>query len=242
VGVVVAFSGFSTDGLVGLPPELFREVLPAISLPSELKVTLHVFYQLSRQRGTPRRISWDDLAHDAVLTRSLQSISRLRPASELLDEGLHAAVQRTTLLHLAQPGDGRVVNWYLVHTPANREWVAQIQHANTALTPNAPAPEQQPSLLALYEENIGLVTPLLLEELREAEARYPAQWLEDAIREAVRANARSWRYVRKVLERWGQHGRPDAKTQSERSAGINTAEYLSGPYGHLFRREHDADE
>jgi DnaD/phage-associated family protein len=151
-------------------------------------------------------------------------------------------VQRTTLLHLAQPGDGRVVNWYLVHTPANREWVAQIRDVHVALTPNAPAPEQQLSLLALYEENIGLVTPLLLEELREAEARYPAQWLEDAIREAVRANARSWRYVRKVLERWAQHGRPDAKTQSERSAGIDTAEYLSGPYGHLFRREHDADE
>jgi DnaD/phage-associated family protein len=221
---------------------LFREVLPAISLPSELKVTLHVFYRLTRQRGTPRRISWDELAQDDTLTRSLRSISRLRPASELLDEGLHAAVQRTTLLHLAQPGDGRVVNWYLANTAANRAWAAQIRQTQAVLTPNEPAPEQRPSLLALYEENIGLVTPLLLEELREAEAHYPPEWLEDAIREAVRANARSWRYVRKVLERWAQHGRPDAKTQSERSAGIDTEQYLRGPYGHLFRRERDNDE
>jgi DNA replication protein len=56
--VYVAFTGFSTDRLVGLPPELFSDVLPAISLPSKLKVTLHVFYRLSRQRGNPRRVSW----------------------------------------------------------------------------------------------------------------------------------------------------------------------------------------
>ena len=57
----MAFTGFTTDKLVGLPPELFNEVLPLISLPSELKVTLHAFYRMSRLRGgAPRRVSWDD--------------------------------------------------------------------------------------------------------------------------------------------------------------------------------------
>ena len=60
----MAFAGFSTDTLIGLPPELFSEVLPAISLASELKVTMHIFYRLSRQRGAPRRLSWDELLAD----------------------------------------------------------------------------------------------------------------------------------------------------------------------------------
>src|SRR5919199_5535916 len=94
------FTGFTTDKLVGLPPELFTEVLPAIALPSELKVTLHVFYRMSRQRGSaPRRVSWDELAGDKTLRRGLRAISKLRAPDDLLAEGLEAAVRRGALSH-----------------------------------------------------------------------------------------------------------------------------------------------
>lgn len=236
----MAFTGFTTDRLVGLPPELFSEVLPAITLPSELKVTLHSFYRLSRQRGNPRRLSWDELANDKILRRSLRAISKLRPPDELLDEGLEAAVRRTTLLHIALPGDGRLINWYLVNTPANRAWAEQMQLARISLVPNDPAPEQRSSLLALYEQNIGLITPLLVDELREAEERYPPEWIEDAMREAVRSNARSWRYVRKVLERWATYGRQDAPSHTERP--IDVEKYTNGQFGDLFRRGSDESD
>jgi DnaD/phage-associated family protein len=230
----MAFTGFSTDKLIGLPPEFFTQVLPAIVVPSELKVTLHIFYRLSKQRGSPRRINWDELTSDHMLIQSLRGLSRLRPPHELLEEGLDAALQRTTLLHLALPGDGRLTNWYLVNTAANRAWVETMDEAQVSLLPNDPAPEQRLPLLALYEQNIGLVTPLLVDELREAEAQYPYEWLEEAIREAVRANARSWRYVRKVLERWATNGRANAPHQPERP--IDIERYVNGPYRHLYRR------
>lgn len=231
------FSGFSTDQLISLPPELFREVLPAITLPSELKVTLHTFYRLSRQRGTPRRLSWDDLVSDRLLRRGLRAVSKLRPYEEMLAEGLEAAVYRTTLLHLALPADGRVVNWYLINTAANRAWAAQASHARLALAANESVDLQRPSLVELYEQNIGLVTPLLLDELREAEERYPDEWIETAIREAVRSNARSWRYIRKVLERWETHGRQDAPHHAERP--IDVEKYTNGQFRELFRRGGD---
>jgi DNA replication protein len=227
----MAFSGFSTDKLVGLPPELFSEVIPAITLPSELKVTLHVFYRLSRQRGTPRRLNWDELANDRVLKRGLQSVSKLRAFDELLSEGLEAAVRRTTLLHVAAPEGARVVNWYLANTAPNRMWVEQFDAAALAVLDEVPV--QRPTLVTLYEQNIGLVTPLLIEELREAEERYPVHWIEDAIREAVRANARSWRYIRKVLERWAAHGRQNAPNRSERP--IDVEKFTSGEFGNVFR-------
>lgn len=236
----MAFTGFSTDKLVGLPTELFSEVLPSITLPSELKVTLHVFYRLSKQRGSPRRVQWDELANDRTLRRSLRSVSKLRPLDEMLDEGLDAAVRRTTLLHLALPSDGRLINWYLVNTPANRAWAEEMSLAHAALAPNEAATEQRPSLLALYEQNIGLITPMLVEELREAEERYPQAWIEEAMREAVRANARSWRYVRKVLERWGTYGRQDAPHRAERP--IDVEKYTNGQYDGLFRRGSDESD
>lgn len=235
------FTGFTTDKLVGLPPELFSEVLPQIALPSELKVTLHVFYRMSRLRGSaPRRLSWDELAADKVLRRGLRAISRLRAPDELLAEGLDAAVRRTTLLHVVLPDDGRAVNWYVVNTAANRLWAERVGQAGAALAPNGALPEERPPLITLYEQNVGLVTPMLLDELREAEEHYPAHWIEDAIREAVRANARSWRYIKKVLERWAAHGRKDSQDRSERP--IDVEKYTNGSYGDVFRRGSDTSD
>jgi DNA replication protein len=235
------FTGFTTDKLVGLPPELFSEVLPQITLPSELKVTLHVFYRMSRQRGSaPRRVSWDELDGDRTLRRGLRAISKLRAPEELLAEGLEAAVRRTTLLHVVLPDDGRAVNWYVVNTTANRLWAERVGLAGAALEPNGSLPDDRPALITLYEQNIGLVTPLLLDELREAEDRYPMHWIEDAIREAVRANARSWRYISKVLERWAANGRHDASDRAERP--IDVDKYTNGAYGDLFRRGSDTSD
>ena len=232
----MAFDGFSTDKLVGLPPELFTDIVPAITLASELKVTLHMFYRLSKQRGAPRRLSWDELAHDRSLRKGLRAVAALRPIEEVLAEGLEAAVRRTTILHVPSISDGRTIDWYLVNTAANRGWAEQMRLRTVALDPPS-NPIDRPSVIAVYEQNIGLVTPMLVEDLREAEEQYPREWIDDAIREAVRANARSWRYVRKVLERWANHGRPNAQDHTERS--IDIERYTNGQYGDLFRRGSD---
>lgn len=238
----MSFTGFTTETLIGLPPELFSDVLPQITLASELKVTLHMFWKLSRQRGpAPRRVSWDDLLADKMLRRGLKAISKIRPPEELLAEGMEAAVRRTTILHVVLPSDGRSVNWYLINTAANRGWAELAERMGATLAPaGEPEEPERPPIMTLYEQNIGLVTPLLLEELREAEDRYPAHWIEDAIREAVRANARSWRYIKKVLERWAAHGRQDATDRAERP--IDVDKYTGGAYGDLFRRGSDTSD
>ena len=47
------------------------------------------------------------------------------------------------------------------------------------------------TLSKLYEENIGLLTPLVAESLTEAERRYPHQWIREAFKEATSRNKRS---------------------------------------------------
>ena len=54
---------------------------------------------------------------------------------------------------------------------------------------------ERPNIFAMYEDNIGMLSPMIADELRDAEQLYPAAWIEDAFREAVENNKRSWRYV-----------------------------------------------
>lgn len=61
-----------------------------------------------------------------------------------------------------------------------------------------------------FEENIGMITPLIGEAIKDAMQEYPAGWVEDAIKVAVERNKRKWSYVRGILESWSRDGR-DAK-------------------------------
>ena len=54
---------------------------------------------------------------------------------------------------------------------------------------------ERPTIFVLYEQNIGLLTPMIADELRDAEKHFPADWIADAFREAVTTNKRSWKYV-----------------------------------------------
>ncbi|WP_029215539.1 DnaD domain-containing protein [Kallotenue papyrolyticum] len=227
----MTFTGFSTDDPIKLPRELFTEIVPAITQPAELKVTLHFFYLLRQSRRRPRMVEWSELRDDTMLTRSLRAIAPLRPTDEVLIDGLAAAVRRGTLLHAAIPEGPRVGNWYLANTERNRVWIARMVEGDISWTPGPAAPVARPGIFALYEQNIGVLTPLLAEELKEAQERYPAGWIEDAIREAVRANKRAWRYVRAVLERWARDGRGDQPT----SASDDPERYISGQLSNLIR-------
>jgi len=66
---------------------------------------------------------------------------------------------------------------------------------------------ERPNIFVLYEQNIGLLPPLLAEELKDAADQYPAEWIEAAFREAVQQNKRKWSYIRAILRRWETEGR-----------------------------------
>ena len=83
--------------------------------------------------------------------------------------------------------------------------------------PHAPEPSFKPSLntdeevanpniFILYENNIGLISAMIADQLKDAEAEYPNDWFAPAIQEAVNNNARSWSYVKAILARWKRDG------------------------------------
>ena len=91
-----------------------------------------------------------------------------------------------------------------------------------------------PGIFALYESLVGTLAPLIADELTEAERLYPAEWLEAAFREAAAQNARSWRYVSRILERWAIEGRDHATT--ERRSCRRTSRYFRGKYGRILKQ------
>jgi DNA replication protein len=65
----------------------------------------------------------------------------------------------------------------------------------------------RPNIFALYEQNIGLLTPLIAEDLKDAVNHYPEEWIEAAFREALQHNKRKWSYISAILRRWETEGR-----------------------------------
>jgi DNA replication protein len=222
-----AFSGFSAgkNSSVPLPEQFFTTLLPEIEDQAELKVTLHLFWLLSQKRGTPRCASERELAADALLRRSLRRRGDPRPPEERLRAGLELAVARGTLLCVRVRLDGEVVCWYFFNTEPSRRAVAQLQAGEMAaerlLKLEGPAADgatfatgetltvevERPTIFALYEQNIGLLLPLVAEDLKDAAERYPEAWILDAFRAAVEQNKRNWSYIRAILRRWETEGK-----------------------------------
>lgn len=82
----------------------------------------------------------------------------------------------------------------------------------------------------LYEAEIGALTPLVADAIRDALKTYPADWICEAIPIAVKNNARRWNYVEAILKNCKAAGkRPslnrlenkngDHKSSNQRSAG-----------------------
>jgi DnaD/phage-associated family protein len=140
-------------------------------------------------------------------------------AQAALDDALERCVQRGTLLsaHLdLGMGEERL---YFLNSPKGRAALDAIargewRHTGDIHAPVAVSPAR-PNIYRLYEENIGPLTPLIAEQLRDAEQTYPAQWIEDALRIAVENNARRWSYVEAILKRWQEGGRDDRKDRRD---------------------------
>jgi DnaD/phage-associated family protein len=85
----------------------------------------------------------------------------------------------------------------------------------------------------LYEQNIGPLTPLLAEQLQDAEKNYPAPWIEDAFKEAAELNKRSWRYVQRILERWSTEGKGD-ETARRGDDRKDRRRFIEGEYADII--------
>ncbi len=214
-----SFKGFPEGKahLVPVPGLFFQELLPQIDHLGELKVTLYAFWRLDRMEGTIRYLRKADLLEDNELRRGMGVPARQVAAA--IDESLSRAVRRGTLLVAAVAGEDGPQELYFMNTPKGRAAIQAIANGEWRYSGDALQPveirEDVPNIFRLYEDHIGPLTPMIAEELREAETAYPAEWVEEAMRIAVENNARSWRYVHAILSRWKEKGRHERKNRRD---------------------------
>jgi len=234
------FTGFPTKmQFTPIPNFFFSRLLPQISDITELKTTLYILGALYRKRGYPRFITYSELLANTSLMSSLGKA--VKPPEKALHKALETVTKRGTLLHIVLDRDGVPEDVYFLNTESDRQIVAKIQNGELALTglkaegQSYIDTEEQPDIFTLYEQNIGMLTPMIAEELREAEKLYPESWIRDAVKEAVALNKRNWRYIARILERWSSEGRGNG-TYRRDFKKTDPNKYIKGKYGRMVKR------
>lgn len=232
------FKGFPAKmEFTPIPNLFFNALLPQIGDMTELKTTLNVLAMLYRKRGYPRFITYRELVGNTSLMNSLKG--EAKSPDEALRGALEMATQRGTIIHMVLDRDGTPEDTYFLNTESDRQIVAKIQNGELKLSglkarEQTYVEEEKPDIFTLYEQNIGMLTPMIADELREAEKLYPEGWIRDAIKEAVSLNKRNWKYIAKILENWSAEGKKDGAYQ--RYSKTDPKRYLGQKYDHMVRR------
>jgi DnaD/phage-associated family protein len=138
---------------------------------------------------------------------------------ETCEHALAQTIQTGFILSYEDEQNQKV--YFLPGTPQGRKWHERLNSGQEKLDGGqviSKLPlEEHPNIFRLYEANIGPLTPIMAEMLKEDDAEYPYEWIEAAVAEAVERNKRSWRYVRAILNAWKERGRDTTSKQQEES-------------------------
>ena len=228
--------GFQEKAEVTPVPSLYiTGVVPRVRDIVELKVILHIFWLVSRRRGYPPLVTFNELSHAGVTGDD-------QTGNETISMALANAVEHGVLLSISFERNNRVETAYCINTPANREAVDKIRRGEIILPDLVPVrdpgektvPVQD--IYSLYEQNIGIITPMVADRLKEAEESYSPEWIQEAFKEAVLNNKRNWKYIERILERWANEGKDDGKSGRYSKKERDPHRFIRGKYGHMVER------
>jgi DnaD/phage-associated family protein len=206
------FKGFTvSETFTKIPDSFFRQLLNEIAEADELKVTLYALWRFEHMEGRLRFLREKDF---------VEVFPDPGPA-------LEKAVKRGSLLQI----DKNAAVLYFLNSPRGRaaaEAFAKGQRDIPEGAAQSNPPPERPNIFKLYEENIGPLTPLLADALKDAEQTYPPEWVAEALEIAVKRNKRNWKYVEVILRRWKEEGH--AKKQDRRDAKEDGRRYIEGEY------------
>jgi DnaD/phage-associated family protein len=194
------FSGFTDqETFTQIPDTFFRQLLSEIIDPDELKVTLYALWRFGHMEGRLRYLKVDDITEYIAEPES----------------ALEKAAQRGSLLRVGK----KPMVLYFLNSPRGRAAAEAYQKGELDIPENTSSsnpPQERPNIYKLYEENIGPLTPLIADALKDAELTYPPEWVAEALEIAVKNNKRNWKYAEAVLRRFKEEGH--AKEQNRRNA------------------------
>ena len=233
------FQGFPARmDFTPVPNVFFSRLLPYIDNTAELKTILFIFMSIYGKKGSPRFVSHSELSASTSLMQGLGK--DYNAAQKALDGAIQACLERNVILRLSIEKDGKEEDIYFINTPSDRQALEKIKSGElklpevTVRNKQPAGTEDTPNIFSLYEDNIGMLTPLIADELREAEKLYPASWFAEAFKIAVSRNIRKWDYISAILERWSREGKDDG-THRRNAEKEGPEKYAKQKYGHMVQ-------
>lgn len=208
--------GFTdSETFTRLPDTVFQNLLSQIDDIAELKVTLYFLWRLEHMQEPLRALNQADFEAE-LLGLSPDEIAA----------GLQKAHQRGVILRSQH--DAQVL--YFLNSPRGR--AASEAFATSGMSESLKVMSSPvvvlPNVFKLYEQNIGPLTPVIADALKDSEHTYSQEWVVDAIEIAVKNNKRSWRYIEAILKRWKDEGR--AEKQDRQDPEKDRRKYIEGDY------------
>lgn len=200
----------STTTFTPVPDPLLGDLLRSMDSLAELKCILRALWYLHRKKGSLRCVTLSELNADPVLRDELDP--------EQVEDAMNGAARRGIFAKGMVPGgDGRIPI-FVLNQQVHRDALHRAMSGDIVLPaydedPPEPPPrnEKRPNVFELFEQEIGMLTPMVADELKAAEDEYPKEWIETAVKEAALSGKRSWPYVRAILRRWNREGKTDGK-------------------------------
>jgi len=81
-----------------------------------------------------------------------------------------------------------------------------IQESLVVVVEENPQNNDEFNIFKAYEREMGIITPMLGDELKEIEKEYPAEWIEQAFKICNNQNIRKLSYLKGVLKKWKVDG------------------------------------
>lgn len=231
------FQGFPSGKtrLVPIPSAFFSEVLPEVEDVNALKLMLHIFRALDAQDGPVRFLRKKDLLADETLSHSLVAPDDGKNAA--FENALTSVIQIGFLLGDGEES-GKESTIFFLNSARGRDALAALKSGRWTPPDGEgsafPLPPAWPGIFKLYEENIGPITPMIADILQEAESLFPQAAIQFAFEEAVKRNARNWKYIDAILRKWqekGFHG------QNSRDPEKDRRKYIEGEYAEFINHE-----
>jgi DNA replication protein len=235
------FDGFQEKTEVTpLPSVLLTDIVQRMDDIAEIKTVLYVFWLLSRRKGYPQMITENEVLHSGLMDN--HETGEKKSGDAMLSHSLESAVEHGVLINIAFERDGSVEKAYCINTASNRKAIEKIRSGDIVLPGIVPVREtymknvDSVDIYRLYEQNIGMITPIIAEKLKEAGERYAQAWIKEAFEEAVMLNKRNWRYIERILERWATEGKDDGKPGRHPKKERDPDRFIRGKYGHMVER------
>ncbi|MCD4752756.1 MAG: DnaD domain protein [Anaerolineaceae bacterium] len=229
------FQGFPPGKLesIKIPELLFTDGLRLLNNTDEIKLILFFFWAINIQESSIRYLQEEEIVESEILKTGLGTEDFAKRVKNSLSQSVHNG-----FLLRGHPKHNKKITLYFLNTARSRAALEALinggwQPSETDHLPPENAYTSKKTIYEIYEENIGPLTPLLAEDMKEAEEEYSTQWVKEAIHLAVQGNIRKWRYIEGILRSWKKEGK---NANTRRSNSENGRIHTKGEFDDFIQR------